>query len=55
MRALAWLRSVVWPAVFTVAFAAAAILVAILEPRDVALALAFAGSSISFAILANRV
>lgn len=55
MRALAWLRSVIWPAVFTVAFAAAAILVAVLDPRATALAVALAGSSIASAILANRV
>jgi hypothetical protein len=54
MRALAWFRSVVWPAVFAVALAAAAILVAVLEPRDVAVAVALSGAAIASAVLANR-
>lgn len=54
MRFIALIQSIVWPAVVAVAAAVASVAVAFLLPGALAEALALAGTSITFALLALR-
>lgn len=54
MRILAIIQSIVWPSVFAVVFAIAAVAVAFLIPGALAESLTLAGAGITFATLATR-
>lgn len=54
MRLLAFLRTIVWSAVLSVAFTLAAIIVAIIWPDMLTLVIALGASGITFGVLATK-